>query len=177
MKRNVVLLAMAAAAVLLAGCGGRGGWFGGGDDFRDRDGPRGMRGDPTGTAAGIKQLLRYDANKDGTLTRAEMEAGLKADFDALDKNHDGKLDSDETRAENDRRYLEGGTRYTPLIDWNQDGFIDFGEFANATRSLFDQLDRDHDGELSSSELKPPHGPTLEERKKPHQGGDREGGDY
>ena len=177
MRHNGILLA-AAAAVLLAGCGGHGGWFGGGDnDFRGRGGPRGMHGDPSGTAAGIKQLLRYDANKDGTLTRAEMEAGLKADFAALDADHSGALTADEARTENDRRYKEDGTQYSPLLDWNQDGVIDFNEFANTARSLFDQLDRDHDGELSPSELKTPHGPTLEEQKKPAQGQRGNGGGH
>ncbi len=170
MKR-IAILAAAAAALLLAGCGGSsGGWFGGDSGSENRGhGQRGMHADPTGTAAGIKQLLRYDANKDGTLMRAEMDAGLKAEFAALDADHSGKLTPDEVRAENERRYKAEGTQYSPLLDWNQDGFIDFGEFASTMRSLFDQLDRDHDGELSGSEIKPPHGPTLEEQKKPAQG--------
>jgi Ca2+-binding EF-hand superfamily protein len=178
MKRNGFLLA-AAAAILLTSCGGHGSWFGGDDDndFRGRGGPRGIHGDPTGTAAGIKQLLRYDANKDGTLTRAEMEAGLKAYFAALDKDHSGTLTAAEASAENERRYKEDSTQYSPLLDWNQDGAIDFNEFANTARSLFDQLDRDHDGELSPSELKTPHGLTLEEQKKPAQGPRGNGGGY
>lgn len=125
-----------------------------------------MHGDPSGTTAGITQMRRFDANKDGTVTRAELDGALKADFAALDKNHDGKLDGDEVRAENDRRYAESGTQYSPLLDWNQDGVIGFGEFANAPRSLFEQLDEDHDGVLSPSELKPPRGPTLEDKPQP-----------
>jgi hypothetical protein len=167
MKR-IAILATAATVLLLADCGGDHYWSGS-SASEHRGGPRGMRGDPSGTAAGIKQMLRYDANKDGIVARAEMEAGLKTEFTALDKNHDGKLESDEVRAENDRRYAEFGTQYSPLLDWNQDALIDYGEYANASRSLFDQLDSDHDGVLSGSELKAPHGPTLEEEKKPEQG--------
>ena len=48
-------------------------------------------------------LLRYDANRDGTLTRAELEAGLKAEFDRLDVKHAGCLDPGEVEAENARR--------------------------------------------------------------------------
>lgn len=174
MKYNCLFIAAATATLLLTSCGGHGGWFGGGDsDFQSRGGARGMREDPTGTASGIKQLLRYDANKDGTLTRAEMEVGLKADFEALDKDHSGTLTASEASIENQRRYKEDGPQYSPLIDWNQDGVIDFNEFANTARSLFDELDRNHDGELSPDELKTPRGPALEEQKKPAQG--RRGG--
>jgi len=121
-----------------------------------------MNGDPSGRAAGIRRLLSYDANKDGTITRAEMEAGLRADFAKLDTDHSGTLTADEVRAENARRYQADGPQYSPILDWNQDGVIEFGEFASTTRSLFEELDANQDGELSPSELKPPHGPTLEE---------------
>jgi hypothetical protein len=45
------------------------------------------------------------------------------------------------------------------------------------RLLFDQLDRNHDGELSSRELKGPHGSTLEKQKRPAQGQRGNGGGY
>ena len=149
---------------LLANCGYS--VFGGGDSGPYSGPPRGMHGDPSGTAAGITQMRRFDANKDGMVTRAELDGALKTDFAALDKNHDGKLDGEEVRAENDRRYGESGTQYSPLLDWNQDGVIGFGEFANAPRSLFEQLDEDHDSVLSPSELKPPRGPKLEDERRP-----------
>jgi hypothetical protein len=37
---------------------------------------------PAGLPASAALLLRYDANHDGVITRAEMEAGLKAEFAA-----------------------------------------------------------------------------------------------
>lgn len=171
---RIAIPVLAAAVLLLADCGGHDYWSHG-NASEHSGGPRGMHGDPSGTAAGIKQMLRYDTNQDGMVTRAEVEAGQKSEFAALDKNHDGKLDSAEASAENDRRYTEAGTQYTPLLDWNQDGLIDYGEYANAARSLFELLDRDHDGVLSGTELKAPHGPTLEERKQRPQQGQR--GDY
>jgi Ca2+-binding EF-hand superfamily protein len=100
----------------------------------------------------VELLSRYDANHDGTITRAEMEAGLKADFDAADTNHDGRLDPDEVLAVNERRWAEGQSTASTLVDWNQDGFVDFNEFAGTVRSLFAEIDTDSNGELSPKEL-------------------------
>ena len=102
----------------------------------------------------VELLERYDADHDGTVTRAEMEAGLKAEFAAADKNHDGRLDEDETRAVNEARWGEGLSTTSTLVDWNQDGYVDFHEFANTARSLFDQLDKNGDGKLTPDELHP-----------------------
>ena len=109
----------------------------------------------------IGLLTKYDANKDGTITRAEMEAGLKQEFDAADTNHDGKLDADEAAALNTQRWEADKSTASTVVDWNQDGFVEFNEFAGTARSLFAEVDRDHDGELSPAELKAYAG-----RKKP-----------
>ncbi len=82
----------------------------------------------------VELLERYDADHDGIVTRAEMEAGLKAEFAAADKNHDGRLDEDETRAVNEARWGEGLSTTSTLVDWNHDGYVDFQEFANTARS-------------------------------------------
>ena len=100
----------------------------------------------------IDMLKRYDADHDGTLTRAELEAGIKADFAAADANHDGKLDEDETRAVNEQRWSEGQSTTSTLVDWNHDGVVDFNEFAGTARSLFEELDKDGDGRLSPKEM-------------------------
>jgi Ca2+-binding EF-hand superfamily protein len=102
-------------------------------------------------------LEAYDANHDGIIARSEMEAGLRADFAKADVNHDGKLDADEARAVNALRLETDQSTASPLVDWNHDGFIDFGEFAATARSLFDQMDLDGDGKLTQKELHPPRG--------------------
>jgi Ca2+-binding EF-hand superfamily protein len=101
-----------------------------------------------------ESMEKYDTNKDGQVTQAELTAGLKADFFAADKNHDGFLDVDETRAVNAARLASQASVATPLIDWNADGKIDFQEFAAAPRSLFTQIDANEDGVLSKAELHP-----------------------
>ncbi len=42
--------------------------------------------------------MMADANKDGTVTRAEYDAAVKAHFDKADANHDGKITPEERRA-------------------------------------------------------------------------------
>jgi hypothetical protein len=103
--------------------------------------------------APVAMLEKY-ADKDGVVTRAAMEAGLRADFNRLDTDHNGCLSQDEARAENQRRWALDASTYSPLIDFKQTGCIDFQEYAETARSLFDQLDRRGDGKLTPDELRP-----------------------
>jgi Ca2+-binding EF-hand superfamily protein len=110
-------------------------------------------------------LTKYVTNKDGSLTRAQMDAGLRADFAAADAKHTGCLDEDETRAINEQRYAADQSTYSPLVDFKGKGCIDFDEFAATALSLFDTLDRDNNGVLTAQELNP----TAS--NKPGEGGD------
>jgi hypothetical protein len=128
--------------------------------------PPGPGGLPAETAANIGALMRLDVNGDGLLDRAEVDSGLQREYAAADTNRDGRLSADETGDENARRWRADGPAATPLIDWNQDGTVDFVEFANATRGLFDMADSDHNGALSADELvvarRGPPGPRREQ---------------
>ena len=119
-------------------------------------------------------ILKYDANHDGTLTRAELIAGLKAEFASHDTNHNGCLDGDQAAAINQARVDADQSVATPVMDWNQDGCIDYTEFSAAPYSLFDQLDADHDGKLTPKELqragaKPPDGTQQQQEQQQQQG--------
>ncbi|HEX4117889.1 MAG TPA: hypothetical protein VHX99_03735 [Rhizomicrobium sp.] len=125
-------------------------------------------------------VLKYDANHDGTLTRAELIGGLKAEFAAHDTHHNGCLDADQALAINQERVDADQSVATPVMDWNQDGCIDYIEFSAAPYSLFDQLDLDHDGKLTPKELEragakpkdPDAAPPAEQQ--PDTGGHRRG---
>jgi Ca2+-binding EF-hand superfamily protein len=98
-------------------------------------------------------IANYDSNGDGTVTRRELEAGLRQYFRQADTNHDGRLDPDEVAAANQRRISKDESAAMPLIDWNQDGYVDFDEFAAGVRSQFEQLDLNGDGKVTPDEFR------------------------
>jgi Ca2+-binding EF-hand superfamily protein len=125
------------------------------------DKPKVRRWNPNGAPQGtqdwhspVAMLVKYDTDHDGDVTRKELEAGLKADFDAADKKHTGCLDSEEVTEINEERMKYDESAASPLIDWKNKGCIDLDEFATTARSLFLQLDTDGDGVLSANELHP-----------------------
>jgi len=103
----------------------------------------------------IRLMLSFDVNKDGSVSRDEVEAGLKQQFEQADMDHNGSLSLGEMQAENGRRWQASGTASSPLIDWNLDGTVSFAEFSGTAHSVFAQLDRDHGGSLAGAELEAP----------------------
>jgi EF hand len=103
----------------------------------------------------IALMLSYDANKDGSVTREEVESGLRAQFERADADRNGRLSLSEMQAENARRWQESRTASSPLIDWNLDGVVSFAEFSGTAQSVFAQLDRDRGGTLAGTELEAP----------------------
>jgi Ca2+-binding EF-hand superfamily protein len=73
-----------------------------------------------------------DADKDGKLTYAEMEAHRKAEFDAADTNKDGALSADELSARAVARFQE--------------------KLAERTQGMLDNMDNDGNGSLSPDEM-------------------------
>jgi len=96
-----------------------------------------------------------DKNKDKKISKDEFPSQFPAQvFDRLDANHDGFIDEEEFNAMR-RGMAMGGPRtgesLTKLLDANTDGKVSREEFAKI-ESLFDALDKDHNGELSQEEL-------------------------
>ena len=116
-------------------------------------------------------LLRYDANHAGTLPRAELLAGLHAEYNTYDTAHTNCLGPDQSRAINEMRVQQDASQATPLVDWNQDNCIDFNEYAGNTLSLFDTLDTNADGQLTPQEL------NAAGVRAPGQGGQHGGGGH
>jgi len=138
-------LAISMVVAALAGCSS----FGWG---RSDPPPGAPRGDRLPSAA-EKFLAELDTDRDGVVTRAELEGALRVDFDMLDLNRNGGLDHDEVWTENNRRWTESRTTTSPLFDWNKDTIVDFDEFSSTTRSSFRQLDRNADGTVDRDELR------------------------
>lgn len=99
-------------------------------------GEMGMGG-PGGPGEGRGAMLAemfdtIDADKDGKLTYAEMEAHRKAEFDAADTNKDGALSADELSARALARFQE--------------------KMADRTQAMLDNMDNDGSGSLSPDEM-------------------------
>lgn len=103
--------------------------------------------------SGKMLIANFDTNNDGTVTRRELEAGLRQMFWQADTNRDGCLDPAEVEAVNQRRIAQDQSTAMPLIDWKQDGCVDFDEFAAGIRSLFEQLDLNGDGRVTPDEFR------------------------
>ena len=98
-----------------------------------------------------QRLAPLVVKPDGSLTRAELEAGLKAEFKKWDKDGNGVLSPAEVEPLNDYlRSLNVGA--APVIDWNADGKVDFQEFASGWRTMFDLCDINSDGTVTKVEM-------------------------
>ncbi len=135
-------------------------------------GARGTRGGSRGSA--LMSLMQFDANKDGRVTRAEVEAGITAQFHSIDTNGDGRLDASEYQRFTDARRADRKARmatwrasgqdgsppdialtnYDTMkrLDWNLDGYITPDEFGGRARALAMRADRDGDGTILADEL-------------------------
>ncbi len=122
-------------------------------------------------------LKRYDANKDGTLTRDELIAGLKAEFATHHPDARGCLPDDQVAAINQQRIDQDQTIATPLVDWNRDNCLDYSEYSAFAYSLFDQFDRNRDAKITPKEFNPGGRPAAPGQLPGEQqrGGDRRGG--
>jgi Ca2+-binding EF-hand superfamily protein len=105
----------------------------------------------------MPSFAELDKNKDGKISRDEFPSQFPAQmFDRIDTNHDGFIDETEWNAMRARFGGGGGGPRTgesllKLLDANGDGKVSRDEFAKIL-TLFDVLDKDHNGELSQDEL-------------------------
>ena len=94
-------------------------------------------------AAPTRGVMRYDANKDGWVDKAEWTAGQEARFKELDANKDGKLSQDELFARTPAapgnvlptdRQFERQTAFLQRMDSDKDGFVSKAEFIATSRA-------------------------------------------
>ena len=78
--------------------GGKGGGQGGGFPGGFGGGKGGGQGRPQGgQGGGMNLIARFDQNKDGKLSKAEVPQQMAGLFDRMDQNKDGFVDQNETR--------------------------------------------------------------------------------
>jgi len=127
---------------------------------------------PPGFGGGGQRMMQFqmptfadlDKNKDKKLSKDEVPPQFPPQFfDRMDSNHDGSIDEEEWKAltagggrgGGGERMMVGGPRtgesLSRLLDGNTDSKVSREEFAKIV-SLFDILDKDHNGELSTEEM-------------------------
>lgn len=107
----------------------------------------------------------------GPISRADFIAGNKAQFAAIDANHDGAVTKDELVAAMTARF--GGTppqqivdRIFAQMDTNGDGKATADEVEKRAADRFDKWDTNHDGMLSPEEMQAGQQAMMAEMQKP-----------
>ena len=114
---------------------------------------------PRSSSGGV---MRYDANKDGTVTIEEWKTGQQARFKSLDANGDGKLSQDEMYARTpavgnsilptDRQAGRQSSNFQRL-DTDRDGFVTLTEFMVQADRNFARCDTDKNGRIDTAECR------------------------
>ena len=117
-----------------------------GHDPRHHGKRHGMRG-------GHQICAQADADKNGVVTRAELDASLAAKFASVTKGGSGMTDAQFDSLREDRRagMREGAFK---RLDKNGDGKLTEAEFSAPAAHVFAKLDKNNDGVVEKSEL--PH---------------------
>lgn len=95
----------------------------------------------------------FDLDKDGAITRAELDQALRNDVTQADADRDGGLNPAEFAAFEAARAARRNEERFKRADWNGDGRITADELADRPRDTFRMLDRDADGTVTAEELK------------------------
>lgn len=114
-----------------------------------------------GMAGGLMDPDNFDlidTDKDGKLSKAEIEAHRAAQFAEADANKDGKLSVEELTAMHAKqaaaRAGKGAERMLEHLDDDEDGMLSLAELSASKRGkrMFSRIDSDEDGLLSKAEL-------------------------
>ena len=121
--------------------------------FRGRGGPRGIRGGPRGGFRGGRMFETFDANEDGRITQAEIDAFRKGQFDEHDANKDGKLTLQEYQnlwlSVMRERMVDAFQRH----DDDGNAEVTLEEFSERFSRMVRRMDNDGDGAITRDDLR------------------------
>ncbi len=98
----------------------------------------------TALAAG-PSFQEMDTDKDGKLSRQEVDAAAEKVFKEADKDRDGYLSEQEFKA------IQGARSKFKDLDKNRDGKLSMDELGKSADRRFQHLDRNKDGSLDGLE--------------------------
>lgn len=156
--QNRTKLLFAAGAVAMLGLGGLAGLaqadmdggMGGGHCGMGRGGPHGMMG---------RQLMeRYDTNKDGVVTQAEIDQNRQQWLAEFDTNKDGNLSLDEFKMLWLKSRNEMMVREFQFFDRDGNGQVTIEEYKGPMADIVATRDTNNDGSLGADDRPKADGP-------------------
>ncbi len=134
---------------------------------------------PAGEDVPMFLFDKIDADKDGKVTQAEIDAFKAARFAEADADKDGKLSPAELVAMREKaeaeRKMQGAEKMVARIDRDGDGLLSPEEMAAGPRpkSLIERMDTDGDGAVSKAEAEAAQA-RMQDRMEDHRGGKGDG---
>ena len=116
----------------------------------------GHHGGHWGGGARAMLMEQFDANQDGSLTRAEIDESVRARMAAADSDGDGQLDLEEFQpllVEIMRPKIVDGFQF---LDADGSAAISLEELERPVERIISRLDRDDDGTVTEEEMQKRH---------------------
>jgi hypothetical protein len=101
-------------------------------------------------------LTEMDADKDGTVTRAEIDAHEAARAAEIDADKNGTITVDELVAHHEKMRQQHMAERLKAMDQNGDGNVSLDEYEAARTWRMARLDRNGDGKIEPDEMQSHH---------------------